>query len=113
MVKRHVESLGVDVSLLGFGCMRFPLIDKNPGKIDYPRAQKMIDRAFEMGVNYFDTAWPYHEKQSEVFVGQALSKYPRDSSGLQDAHLGDLHVAPGGYGKAVFRTAQKMPGGLF
>jgi predicted aldo/keto reductase-like oxidoreductase len=58
--------------------MRLPLIDNKPGQIDYPQAQKMIDRAFEMGVNYFDTAWPYHEKQSEVFVGEALSKYPRD-----------------------------------
>jgi predicted aldo/keto reductase-like oxidoreductase len=78
MVKRHIDSLGADVSLLGFGCMRFPLIQNDPGKIDYPRAQKMIDRALEGGVNYFDTAWPYHEKHSEVFVGEALSKYPRD-----------------------------------
>ncbi|MDR2759485.1 MAG: aldo/keto reductase [Spirochaetaceae bacterium] len=79
MVKRHIDSLGVDVSLLGFGCMRLPLIDNDYSKIDYPLAKKMIDRAFEMGVNYFDTAWPYHEKMSEVFVGEALSKYPRDS----------------------------------
>ncbi|MDR2629400.1 MAG: aldo/keto reductase [Spirochaetaceae bacterium] len=78
MVKRHVDSLGVDVSLLGFGCMRLPLIDNDSSKIDYPRAQELIDRAFEGGVNYFDTAWPYHEKMSEVFVGEALSKYPRD-----------------------------------
>ncbi|MDR2211019.1 MAG: aldo/keto reductase, partial [Spirochaetaceae bacterium] len=79
MVKRHIDSLGVDVSLLGFGCMRFPIINNDYSKIDYPQAQKMIDRAFERGVNYFDTAWPYHEKMSEVFVGEALSKYPRDS----------------------------------
>jgi predicted aldo/keto reductase-like oxidoreductase len=78
MVKRHIDSLGVDVSLLGFGCMRFPVINNEYSKIDYPLAQKMIDRAFEMGVNYFDTAWPYHEKMSEVFVGEALAKYPRD-----------------------------------
>jgi hypothetical protein len=79
MVKRHVDSLGVDVSLLGFGCMRLPLVDKEASQIDYPAAQKMVDRAFKAGVNYFDTAWPYHEKMSEVFVGETLSKYPRDS----------------------------------
>jgi predicted aldo/keto reductase-like oxidoreductase len=39
----------------------------------------MVDRAFKAGVNYFDTAWPYHEKMSEVFVGETLPKYPRDS----------------------------------
>ncbi|MDR0554414.1 MAG: aldo/keto reductase [Treponema sp.] len=79
MVKRRVESVKADVSLLGFGCMRLPVLDGDSSKIDYPAAQKMIDRAIAAGVNYFDTAWPYHNKMSEIFVGAALSKYPRDS----------------------------------
>jgi predicted aldo/keto reductase-like oxidoreductase len=59
--------------------MRLPVIGEAKDKIDYPLAEKMIARAIEAGVNYFDTAWPYHEQMSEVFVGDALSKYPRQS----------------------------------
>jgi predicted aldo/keto reductase-like oxidoreductase len=79
MKKRHVDSLGIDVSLLGFGCMRLPVVGDQKNKIDYPLAEKMIERAVQAGVNYFDTAWPYHEQMSEVFVGDTLSKYPRQS----------------------------------
>jgi predicted aldo/keto reductase-like oxidoreductase len=79
MINRQVNSLGVDVSLLGFGLMRLPLVDKKADRIDYPVAQNMIDRAIKAGINYFDTAYVYHEKMSEVFAGDTLSKYPRDS----------------------------------
>jgi predicted aldo/keto reductase-like oxidoreductase len=79
MEKRYVSSLGAEVSLLGFGCMRLPLVAKDKPDIDYAAARTMIDRAVEMGVNYFDTAWPYHTGLSETFVGEALSKYPRES----------------------------------
>lgn len=76
MEKRRFEKLGIDVSLLGFGCMRFPVKD---GKIDRPLAQQMLDKAIAAGVNYIDTAYPYHDGESELFVGEALKKYPRDS----------------------------------
>jgi predicted aldo/keto reductase-like oxidoreductase len=78
MIKRHIDSLGADISLLGFGCMRLPVVGQDPARIDYPAAQSMVDRAIKEGVNYFDTAWPYHERMSEVFVGDTLAKYPRD-----------------------------------
>ncbi len=77
MEKRRFEKLGIDVSLLGFGCMRFPTDAE--GKIDRPLAEKMLDRAIASGVNYIDTAYPYHNGESELFVGEALQKYPRDS----------------------------------
>lgn len=64
------------ISLLGFGCMRFPLV---AGKIDEKEAEKMLDAAYAGGVNYFDTAWIYHDGKSEAFTGRVLSKYPRDS----------------------------------
>lgn len=64
-------------SKLGFGCMRLPT--GKDGKIDWEHAQRMVDYAYENGINYFDTAWPYHDGESEIFIGQALKKYPRES----------------------------------
>jgi predicted aldo/keto reductase-like oxidoreductase len=79
MEKRKIASLNAEVSLLGFGFMRLPVDINDKSKIDYPKAQAMVDRAYKAGVNYFDTAWPYHGKMSEVFAGDTLSKYPRES----------------------------------
>lgn len=77
MEKRRMEKPGVETSLLGFGCMRFPTTED--GKINEPEAEKMIDRAIAAGVNYIDTAYPYHNGESEPFVGKVLKKYDRDS----------------------------------
>lgn len=77
MEKRQMEKLNVETSLLGFGCMRFP-VDAE-GRIDRPEAQKMLDKAIAGGVNYIDTAYPYHNGESEPFVGEALKKYDRSS----------------------------------
>lgn len=84
MEKRHIRQLGKPVSLLGFGCMRFPLADVETQAIDYPAAEAMIDKAVEGGVNYFDTAYLYHGGGSEAFIGHALGKYPRESFYLAD-----------------------------
>jgi hypothetical protein len=74
---RSIEKLGISVSLLGYGCMRFPT--KKDGTIDSDEAEKLLDLAYKNGVNYFDTAYPYHGGESEPFVGKALSKYERSS----------------------------------
>ncbi|MBQ2378031.1 MAG: aldo/keto reductase, partial [Clostridia bacterium] len=63
--------------LLGFGTMRLPV--RADGEIDRKTFQMMVDYAMENGVNYFDTAWPYHSGLSETELGLALKKYPRDS----------------------------------
>ena len=76
ITKRKIDKLGIETSLLGFGCMRFPTID---GRIDEERAEAMLDEAYRQGVNYFDTAYPYHGGQSEPFTGKVLDKYPRES----------------------------------
>lgn len=76
VTKNRIEKHNIDVSLLGFGCMRFPTKD---GKIDEVVAEKMIDEAYNSGINYFDTAYPYHNGASEPFTGKALNKYPRES----------------------------------
>ncbi len=77
MEKRKMENIGVETSLLGFGCMRFPTGPE--GRIDEQLAEQMMDRAIAAGVNYIDTAYPYHGGESETFVGRVLKKYDRDS----------------------------------
>lgn len=77
MEHRKLEKLGVAPSLLGFGCMRFPLTEE--GNINEAEAEKMLDTAIAAGVNYIDTAYPYHNGDSEPFVGRVLKKYARSS----------------------------------
>ncbi|MBO6137375.1 MAG: aldo/keto reductase [Lachnospiraceae bacterium] len=76
MVYREFQDL--KLSGLGFGAMRLPVVGGDEGTIDEAAAEKMIDEAFAKGINYFDTAWGYHNGNSELVVGKALSKYPRD-----------------------------------
>lgn len=71
---------------LGFGCMRFPLADD--GSIDEAQAQRMVDYALAHGVNYFDTAYPYHGGLSERVLGRVLAKYPREAYVLADKFPG-------------------------
>lgn len=68
-------------SKMGFGCMRLPLLDKNdPKSIDMPQFELMVDAFMEAGNTYFDTAFVYHEGESEVALGKALvARYPRES----------------------------------
>ncbi len=72
---------GEKVSLLGYGCMRFPtrLSADDKKVIDEAAAAELIDTAYAGGINYFDTAYVYHDGKSEAFVGKALSKYPRNT----------------------------------
>lgn len=67
---------GERVSRLGFGAMRLPV--RADGSIDEEQVFKMVDLAMDGGVNYFDTAFPYHGGFSEVVLGKALARYPRD-----------------------------------
>lgn len=82
----YVEVCGEKISRLAFGTMRFPKLED--GSLDSDQIQAMTDYAIANGVNYFDTAWPYHDGLSEVEIGKALSKYPRESFYLADKYPG-------------------------
>ena len=72
MKYRKFGSLDWKTSALGFGAMRLPVLDDDSGKINEPLAMEMIRHAIDEGVNYVDTAYPYHQEQSEPFVGKVL-----------------------------------------
>lgn len=71
MLYRKMPKNGDELSVLGFGCMRLPV--REDGSIDEERATKQVLYAIDQGVNYVDTAWPYHMEQSEPFLGRALA----------------------------------------
>lgn len=77
---------GEKISKLAFGTMRMPKLEDN--SLDQDQIQAMTDYAIANGVNYFDTAWPYHDGLSELSIGKALAKYPRESFFLADKFPG-------------------------
>lgn len=83
---KYRDFLGNKVSFLGFGAMRLPVLED--GKIDKVKTKEMIDYAIANGVNYFDTAWPYHAGKSEEVLGEILKEYPRDSFFLANKYPG-------------------------
>lgn len=77
--REYKKSPETKTSLLGMGCMRLPVADAETMAVDYDKAREMVEYAYERGVNYFDTALPYHNGDSERFLGGALKRYPRES----------------------------------
>ena len=76
----YKEFQGLKLSALGLGTMRLPVMGAAPdAPIDEERAAEMFSYAIDKGVNYFDTAYGYHDGESETVTGRILSKYPRDS----------------------------------
>ena len=71
MLYRRMNQTDAKLSILGFGCMRLP--QTTNCNIDEPRATKMVRYAIDHGINYFDTAYVYHNGESEPFLGRALS----------------------------------------
>ena len=82
MQYRTFNKTGEQVSLLGTGTMRLPLSED--GKVDRPEAISMIRRSIDMGVNYVDTAYMYHDGESEKIVGEALKDGYREKVLLAD-----------------------------
>ena len=81
----YCDFQGKKLSQLGFGAMRLPVAG---GAIDEAQVEAMVAAAMKAGVNYFDTAWPYHGGLSEIVMGRVLAKYPRDSWYLANKYPG-------------------------
>ena len=77
MVYRKFQNL--QLSGLGLGMMRLPVLEGEDSKVDEAAAAEMIDYAYQNGINYFDTAWGYHSGNSELVAGKYLNRYPRES----------------------------------
>ena len=91
------------LSMLGFGTMRLPLLS-NGVTIDEQQVAEMTAYAIAHGVNYFDTAWPYHQGNSERVIGKVLKNYPRESFYLADKYPG--HQIASSYDPAAIFEAQ-------
>lgn len=86
MIYREFQDLRL--SALGMGAMRLPVFSSDEADVDVKAAEEMIDYAMAKGVNYYDTAWPYHGGKSETVLGNALKKYPREQFYLADKFPG-------------------------
>ena len=104
---------GLSLSRLGFGAMRLPCVDGDDATPDQAAVDEMVDYAIEHGVNYFDTAWGYHGGQSEVVLGRALARHPRESYYLADKFPG-YDLSNMGKVKEIFeRQLEKTGAGYF
>ena len=99
---QYNEACGERLSRLGFGCMRLPQTPENA--IDEAEFTRMVDCAVEHGVNYFDTAWPYHGGHSELALGKALARHPREKWLIADKYPG--HQIASSYNPAEIFEAQ-------
>ena len=100
---------GVSLSALGMGCMRLPQRSENGADIDEAALAEMVDLAISKGVNYFDTAWVYHQGKSEEFIGRALAKYPRESYYVATKFPG-FSIDFWGRGKEIFEEQLRRLG---
>ena len=75
----YKEFAGKQLSALGMGCMRLPVCENDQKQIDIDAVREMVAYAMEKGINYYDTAWGYHDGQSEIVMGKVLADYPRES----------------------------------
>ncbi len=100
---------GLELSALGMGCMRLPVVDGDDSAVDQAAVEAMTALAMSRGVNYFDTAWGYHSGNSETAIGRALAAYPREKFYLADKFPG-YDLANMGRVEEIFEAQLKKCG---
>lgn len=106
----YKEFQGNKLSALGMGAMRLPTTNGEPsGPVDEKQVVEMVDYAMEKGINYYDTAYGYHDGKSEVVIGNALQNYPRESFYLADKFPG-YDLANMGKVEEIFEEQLKRTG---
>jgi len=96
----------LQLSALGMGNMRLPVIDGDDSRIDEAATAEIIDYCMTNGINYYDTAWGYHSGNSELVVGKLLQKNPRDSFYLASKFPG-YDLSNMGKAKEIFEEQLK------
>ncbi len=109
MQYRPFGKTGVNISTLGFGCMRLPEYQKEDGswEVDQEKTDAMLMRAYELGVNYFDTALYYCHSNSEIAIGKAL-KPIRDKVYISTKCPLELVKEPGDFRKTLETSLKKL-----
>ncbi len=97
---QYKDFKGLKLSALGMGCMRLPLLDQETKEVDVEQVKRMVAYAMEHGINYYDTAWGYHNGNSETIMGEVLEAYPRESFYLATKFPG--------YDLANFKNAKQI-----
>lgn len=108
MQYRRFGELDWQVSALGFGAMRLPVIDNTPNRIDEPEAIKMIRHSIDKGVNYVDTAYPYHGGTSEPLVARALADGYREKVKLATKSPVWLIQKPGDFHRLLDEQLERL-----
>jgi uncharacterized protein len=108
MIYRNFGNTGIKISSLGFGCMRLPMIDVNGKKvIDQEKVSAMLQRAYELGVNYFDSAYFYNNGLSEGAMGKAIKQF-RHKVYVSTKSPGHLNKKPGDYRRILEEQLQRL-----
>jgi predicted aldo/keto reductase-like oxidoreductase len=105
---RNFGTLDFQVSALGFGCMRLPTIGDEYENIDEEEATRMVRHAIDQGVNYLDTAYPYHGGNSERFLGRALQDGYRDKVKLATKLPCWLVEGPGDFDRLLDEQLERL-----
>lgn len=108
MKYRKFGSTGFDVSALGLGCMRLPTVRFIPQKVDTKKSYSLIRSAVDQGVNYIDTAWPYHFGGSEKIVGEALQDGYREKVHLVTKLFMPLVRKPEDFDRFLNKQLEKL-----